>query len=110
MQKQDIKVFLASIKPSFGKIHYTLLPYAVVAVLWILSLFLGSLIRLDRVLFALAAKLYGLAGLDSSIVALNPVLRPASDFRSLTCIFGSNLFPATLQLTWRPWIVQRPAT
>ena len=95
MEKKSIKGALNSLKLSFKNIHYFILPYVSIIALWWLSVFLSTLIGLDKLVFALVAKLYTAAGLDPGffdagslefvvllVVSLlaNPLLRLVTSF------------------------------
>ena len=69
MQKQDFRDFFASIPLSFRKIRYLLLPYALIIILLFLIILTSSLLKLDKLVYALAAKLYGAAGIEYSGLA-----------------------------------------
>ena len=66
MLKQDFRDFFASIPLSFRKIRYLLLPYALIIILWFLIILTSSLLKLDKLVYALAAKLYGATGIEYS--------------------------------------------
>src|SRR3989344_5844772 len=48
MENQSISGTLKSLKLNFKKIHYFILPYVFIIALWWLSVFLSTLIRLDK--------------------------------------------------------------
>lgn len=66
MQTGKIKYSLASIKINFSMINYFLLPFGLMAAMWLLLVVLISLLRLDAVIFTFVARLYGMAGLGFS--------------------------------------------
>ena len=69
MQKQDFRDFFASVLFSFRKIRCLFLPYALTVILWFLIILTSSLLKLDKLIYALAAKLYGITGIDYSGLA-----------------------------------------
>ena len=72
MENQSIKRSLKSLRINFKKIHYFIVPYALIIIFWLLSIFLSSLLRLDKLVFALVAKLYAVTGLDPSFFDAGP--------------------------------------
>jgi hypothetical protein len=76
MKRQRFSESFSSIRISFRKIHYFIVPFIATVVLWLAALWLTALVRLDGVLFAAAARIYSLGGLDYSVFTISPLVPP----------------------------------